>query len=130
MDAVLQLSSNVGIESACDALGVARGSFYRQHPLLGPTLSVPPPTPAVRPIPARALSSDERQSVRALLNSERFQRTARPQPFMQLCSMKANMFARLGPCHSVLPTRSPLAGLAAVLHERPYCGCLPPAVRE
>jgi putative transposase len=73
MDAVLHLSSTVGIESACDALGVARASFYRQRPLLGPTLSVSLSTPAVRPIPARALSSDERQSVRALLNSERFQ---------------------------------------------------------
>ena len=39
MDAVLQLSSTVGIESACEALGVARASFYRQRPLLGPALS-------------------------------------------------------------------------------------------
>ena len=38
MDAVLQLSSTVGIESACDVLGVARSSFYRQRPLLGPAL--------------------------------------------------------------------------------------------
>ena len=73
MDALLQLSATVGIESACDALGVARASFYRLRPLLGPALSVPRFTPAVRPIPARALSSDERESVRALLNSERFQ---------------------------------------------------------
>jgi hypothetical protein len=27
MDAVLQLSSTVGIESACDVLGVARATF-------------------------------------------------------------------------------------------------------
>jgi putative transposase len=73
MDAVLQLSSTVGIESACDVLGVARASFYRQRPLLGPALSIPLSVPAVRPIPARALSSDERESVRAVLNSERFQ---------------------------------------------------------
>ena len=73
MDAVLQLSSTVGIESACDVLGVARASFYRQRPLLGPALSIPLSVPAVRPTPARALSSDERESVRAVLNSERFQ---------------------------------------------------------
>lgn len=73
MDAVLHLSSSVGIESACDALGVARASLYRHRPLLGPALSGQLSTPAVRPIPARALSSDERESVRALLNSERFQ---------------------------------------------------------
>ena len=39
MDAVLQLSPTVGVESACDVLGVARASFYRQRPLLGPALS-------------------------------------------------------------------------------------------
>jgi putative transposase len=74
MDAVLQLSSTVGIESACDALGVARASFYRRRPLLGPTLAAPLPAPAAaRPKPARALAADELQAVRAVLNSERFQ---------------------------------------------------------
>ena len=73
MDAVLQLSSTIGIESACDVLGVARASFYRQRPLLGPALSIQLSTPTARPIPPRALNSDERESVRAVLNSERFQ---------------------------------------------------------
>lgn len=65
MEAVLQLSATVGVESACDALGVARSSFYRRR-----SPSVPR---AARPIPARALSSGERESVRAVLNCERFQ---------------------------------------------------------
>ena len=73
MDAVLQLSSTVGVESACDALGVARASFYRHRPLFGPALSVSLVAPAARPLPARALRLEERESVRALLNSERFQ---------------------------------------------------------
>jgi putative transposase len=73
MDAVLQLSSTVGIEAACDALGVPRASFYRRRPLLGPALSSPLPAPVIRPTPARALSVDEREAVRAVLNSERFQ---------------------------------------------------------
>ena len=73
MDAVLQLSSTVGIESACAVLGVARASFYRQRPLLGPALCVSFSAPAARPIPARALSLNERESVRAVLNCERFQ---------------------------------------------------------
>ena len=73
MDAVLQLSATVGIESACDVLGVSRASFYRRRPLLGPPLSVPFSVPPARAVPARALSFDERQSVRAVLNSERFQ---------------------------------------------------------
>ena len=74
MDAVLDLSCTVGIQAACDALDIARASFYRQRPLLGPTLfSLLPVPPTVRPTPARALSLAERQVVRAVLNSERFQ---------------------------------------------------------
>src|SRR5450631_3099691 len=73
MDAVLQLSSTVGVESACDVLGVARASYYRQRPLFGPKLPASPPVSIARPTPARALSPDERESVRAMLNSERFQ---------------------------------------------------------
>jgi len=73
MDAVLQLSPTVGVESACDVLGVARASFYRHRPLLGPALSIPFLEPVTRPTPARALSSDEREAVRVVLNSERFQ---------------------------------------------------------
>ena len=67
MNAVDQLAPTVGIASACAALGVARASFYRQ-PVFGPALPVP-----ARPTPARALSKEERESVRAMLNSTRFQ---------------------------------------------------------
>ena len=74
MDAVLLLSTTVGIDSACGALGVARASFYRLRPLLGPTLSAHVPAPlSARPTPARALDAEELQTVRAVLNSERFQ---------------------------------------------------------
>ena len=65
MAAVMQLSATVGVESACDALGVARASFYRRR-----NPSVPR---AARPRPARALSSGEREAVRAVLHCERFQ---------------------------------------------------------
>ncbi len=69
MAAVHQLAPAVGIESACDALGVARASFYRQ-PVFGPA----PFAPVIsRSPPARALRADERAAVRAVLNSERFQ---------------------------------------------------------
>jgi putative transposase len=67
MEAVHQLAPTVGIASACNALSVARASFYRQ-PVFGPALPAPP-----RPAPARALSKEERETVRAVLNSERFQ---------------------------------------------------------
>lgn len=65
MAAAFELSATVGVESACDALGVARASFYRRRS--------PSVARAVRPIPARALSSCEREAVRAVLNCERFQ---------------------------------------------------------
>jgi putative transposase len=67
MNAVDQLAPAVGIASACAALGVARASFYRQ-PVFGPALPLPP-----RPTPARALNTEERETVRATLNSTRFQ---------------------------------------------------------
>lgn len=73
MDAVTQLSPTVGIESACEVLGVARASFYRLRPRLGPIPATPSLAIAVRPTPARALSSDERLAVREVLNCERFQ---------------------------------------------------------
>jgi putative transposase len=72
MDAVLGVSSSIGIESACTALGVARATFYRQRPLLGPALSAPA-VPVVRLTPARALRPGEQQAVLTVLNSQRFQ---------------------------------------------------------
>ena len=63
MTAVSQLAPTVGVAAACEVLGVPRASFYRQ-PVYGPA-------PA-RPTPPRALSQEERETVRDLLNSPRF----------------------------------------------------------
>ena len=75
MDAVIHLAPTVGTLAACDSLGVARASFYRQRPVLGPSesLALPPALPSVRPAPARALSPIERASVLSVLHEERFQ---------------------------------------------------------
>jgi putative transposase len=75
MDAVTHLSPTVGVVAACDCLGVARASFYRQRPVLGPSVGpLPePPLAADRPASARALSPEERASVLAVLHAERFQ---------------------------------------------------------
>jgi putative transposase len=69
MEAVRQLVPTVGVESACEALGVARAYFYRQ-PVFGPALLAPV---ILHPSPARALGPEERETVRAVLNSTRFQ---------------------------------------------------------
>jgi putative transposase len=75
MNAVTELSPAVGVLTACEVLGVARASFYRQR--LRPTASaalVPEPAlPVERPVPARSLSPEERASVLAVLHEERFQ---------------------------------------------------------
>src|SRR5450755_3260216 len=75
MDAVTHLAPTVGIVAACDVLAVARASYYRQRPLLGPSASpAPEPTAAPeRPAPARSLSDTERAGVLAVLHEERFQ---------------------------------------------------------
>ncbi len=39
MDAVTHLAPTVGVRAACDFLGVARASFYRQRPVFGPSAS-------------------------------------------------------------------------------------------
>ena len=77
MDAVLQLSSTVGVESACDVLGVARASFYRHRPLLGPALAIPFLVPVARPTPARARVSTNASSS-APYSIPNASRTARP----------------------------------------------------
>ena len=75
MDAVAHLAPTVGIVAACDCLSVARASFYRQRPVLGPSASPAPDpvTPSARPAPARSLSEAERAGVLAVLHEERFQ---------------------------------------------------------
>jgi len=75
MDAVAHLAPTVGIVAACDVLGVARASFYRQRPVLGPPASPVPELglPAERAAPARSLSQAERSAVLQVLHEERFQ---------------------------------------------------------
>jgi len=65
MAAVNELSPVVGIQAACEVLGLPRSSFYRQRrPILGPSMKV---------VSARALSLTEREGVLACLHEERFQ---------------------------------------------------------
>ncbi len=67
MDAVEQLEPEVGTASACAAMGVPRGSFYRcrrSSPSSRPTRP--------RPKPRRALPQGDRQEILKVLHSERF----------------------------------------------------------
>src|SRR5436309_5413016 len=75
MDAVAHLAPTVGIVAACNCLAVARASFYRQRPVLGPPASpvAEPALPSARPAPARSLSEAERAAVLLVLHEDRFQ---------------------------------------------------------
>jgi putative transposase len=61
------LALNIPLTRACSALGYPRSSLYRSR-LPKPAIKQPN-----RPTPVRALSESEREKVRDLLNSERFQ---------------------------------------------------------
>lgn len=64
---VQELAPYVGVAAACAALGVPRSSFYHaQRP------APPPIIRQARPRPRMALSPMEEQTIRDLLNSERF----------------------------------------------------------
>jgi len=68
MTAVSELTSQVSVAAACQALAVPRSSFYRSHQVSSPKVDHPSP-PARSP---RALSEEEQSVVRETLNNPRF----------------------------------------------------------
>jgi putative transposase len=80
MDAVDELAATIGVAQACRVLGVPRSSWYRARQMP----KAPPPAPIDRPVPARALSAEEREAVREVLNSPRFQDCAVRQVYATL----------------------------------------------
>src|SRR6266511_773305 len=74
MTAVSELTSQVGVAAACQALAVPRSNFYRSRqatsPKVGPSPKVDPPSPPARS--PRSLSEEEQTVVRGTLNSPRF----------------------------------------------------------
>ncbi len=67
LEGALELAPVVGVTAACAAVGLPRSSFYHaQQP------ARPPSPPRPRPRSHRALSPEEQQTIRELLNSERF----------------------------------------------------------
>ncbi len=76
IQAAEQLAESVGVSVACQALGVPRSSLYRARQ--------PKKAPQPRPTPERALSQEEKDQVRQVLNSERFQDSAPRQVYATL----------------------------------------------
>lgn len=71
-----QLSQQIGVSAACQALGVPRSSYYRAQR--------PKPEATTRPKPQRALSGEEKAQIRQTLNSERFQDSSPRQVYATL----------------------------------------------
>ena len=69
MTAAEELAQMTGVTAACQVLNIPRSSLYRAR---HPECKTPAPS-RQRPEPARALSVEEREEVRTVLNSERFQ---------------------------------------------------------
>ena len=67
IQAVAELGQQVGIDVACQALGIPRSRFYREQAAASPSL------PRKAGVPPRALSEVERAQVRQTLNAPRFQ---------------------------------------------------------
>lgn len=66
MEAAKQLSEKVGIVASCEALGIARSSYYSYY------ATSPRRKATVRKPSPRALTPEEREHVLAVLNSSRF----------------------------------------------------------
>ena len=67
IEAAQELAPRIGAAAACAALGVPRSSFYQAR-----TPPRPRAVPRPRPRAHRALSPEEEQTIRGLLNAERF----------------------------------------------------------
>lgn len=68
IDSALTLGAQVGVVRACQSLGVARATLYRQLTRERAPASVP----AVRPAPPLQLTAAERDHALAILHAERF----------------------------------------------------------
>jgi putative transposase len=74
------LGQTINLAAACHALGVPRSTLYRTR---GPQ-SAAPARPTPQPAGRRALSADEKMTVRATLNSARFQDCAPREVYAEL----------------------------------------------
>jgi putative transposase len=82
---VEQLAESQGVKAACAVLAVPRSSLYdARRQAVEPSGSELPQEAQSRPAPPRALSQTEKEQVRDLLNSERFQDDAPREVYAEL----------------------------------------------
>jgi putative transposase len=105
------LGEQIGLKRACAVLNVPRSRVYRARQA--------PAQPTARPLPACALSDDERDQVRQVLNSDRFQDQAPRQVYAALLDEGAYL------CHwrtmyRVLATQHEVRERRNLLTHPPY----------
>jgi putative transposase len=114
MNAVEELSPQVGMAAACRSLGVPRATLYRRRPGPGAVQSAVASAPIPRPKPPRSLSEPERQQVLDVLHSEPFADKAPAEVYaalldrgQYLCSIRT-MYRILDDEHEVRERRDQL----------------------
>jgi putative transposase len=109
-----QLAESQGIKAACAVLAVPRSSLYDARTQAAKPAASEPEVAQSRPTPPRALSPGEKEQVRDLLNSERFQDDAPREVYAELldeerylCSV-STMYRILAEYHEVRERRNQL----------------------
>ena len=102
----------MGVEPACEALGVSRATFYRRQ--VAPRSAAADTTLTERPAPPRTLSAEERHTVLETLNSPQFADHAPAEVYARLldegtylCSIRT-MYRLLDQHHEVRERRDQL----------------------
>ena len=72
VDTIEQLSQSMSVADACNGLGFPRSSYYRLRSSSPPLQPVPTEKQTGRRVSSRSLEQVEWESIRAVLNSERF----------------------------------------------------------
>jgi putative transposase len=110
-----QLAESQGVKAACAVLAVPRSSLYDARTQAAKLAAPEPEVAPSRPTPPRALSQGEKEQIRDLLHSERFQDSAPREVYAELlddaqqylCSWRT-MYRILAEYHEVRERRNQL----------------------
>lgn len=69
--AVIELTPQLGVRAACDAVGASQAGYYRRH-RKSPALPRPEPIPHRQRYQPRALTAVERHAILDVMHSDRF----------------------------------------------------------
>ena len=115
-----QLAVSQGVKAACEALAVPRSSLYDARKQTA-ELSVAEPQQEAqpRPAPPRALSPAEKERVRDLLNSERFQDAAPREVYAELLDKDQRYFCSWRTMYRILDELTRFASAVTNYATRP-----------